>query len=242
MLTLSDPRAVRHCQGLSRRDFLRIGSLGSGGLALADLLAAGAAGSEIGQITTGRSVVLLFLHGGPPQIEFFDPKMSAPAEFRSITGEVSTRLPGVTFGGTFEQLAARTDRFSIIRSYGSKNADHKYDPVVTAGNPFKAAMSAIYARLAGNNHPLTGMPSNVLVLPEAVREGLKLDSNFETGGCPRSPRPANWALRMAHSAPAAAATCRRTCNCGSRPSASPTGVRSWPIWIGCGGKWMPAAC
>jgi hypothetical protein len=186
MLTLSDPRGVRHCQGLSRRDFLRIGALsggimGAGGLNLSDLLAADAASGQAGSITTGKSVVLLFLQGGPPQIEFFDPKMSAPSEFRSITGEVATRLPGVTFGGTFEQLATRTDRFSIVRSYGSKNAAHKYDPVVAAGNPFKAAMSAIYARLAGSNHPTSGMPTNVLVLPEAVREGLKLESNFETG-------------------------------------------------------------
>ncbi len=158
-----------------------MGALGCGGLALADLLAAGASAEGGRSITTGKSVVLLFLHGGPPHIEFFDPKMSAPAEFRSITGEIPTRHPGVTFGGTLEKLAQRTDRFSVVRSYGSKNADHKYDPVVAAGNSVKAAASAIYARLAGSNDPRTGMPSNVLVLPEAVREGLKLESNFETG-------------------------------------------------------------
>ena len=53
----------------------------------------------------GKSVVLLFLQGGPSHIEFFDPKMTAPAEIRSITGEVQTKLPGVTFGGTFPKLA-----------------------------------------------------------------------------------------------------------------------------------------
>ncbi len=186
MLALSDPRTGRNCQGPSRRDFLRIGALGCGGFALADLLAARAGAQTTGSgsaasLTTGKSVVLLFLHGGPPHIEFFDPKMSAPAEFRSITGETATRHPGVTFGGTFEQLAQRTDRFTIVRSYGSKNADHKYDPVVAAGNSVKAAASAIYARVAGSNDPRTGMPSNVLVLPEAIQEGLKLEGNFETG-------------------------------------------------------------
>ena len=44
---------------------------------------------------------MLFLQGGPSQIETFDPKMTAPVEIRSITGEVQSRLPGVTFGGTF---------------------------------------------------------------------------------------------------------------------------------------------
>ena len=52
-----------------------------------------------------RAVVLLFLQGGPSHIEFFDPKMSAPEDVRSITGEVQTGLPGITFGGTFTRLA-----------------------------------------------------------------------------------------------------------------------------------------
>ena len=50
------------------------------------------------RLLTGRSVIFLFLHGGPSQFETFDPKMSAPAEIRSTTGEISTAIPGVTFG------------------------------------------------------------------------------------------------------------------------------------------------
>jgi uncharacterized protein (DUF1501 family) len=52
---------------------------------------------------------------------------------------------------------------------------------MSGGNPMKAAMSAIYSRLAGSNHPRTGLPRNVLVLPEAVKDGLKQGINFETG-------------------------------------------------------------
>ena len=51
-------------------------------------------------------MVLLFLHGGPPHLEFFDPKPHAPQEIRSVTGEIQTNLPGVLFGGTFPRLAA----------------------------------------------------------------------------------------------------------------------------------------
>ncbi|MDB5340076.1 MAG: hypothetical protein JWN70_5695, partial [Planctomycetaceae bacterium] len=47
-----------------------------------------------------------------------------------------------------------------------------------------AAMSSMYARVRGNNHPETGLPTNVLVLPEAVKDGLKVESNFETGALP----------------------------------------------------------
>lgn len=184
MLSISDRAGTRTCRGLSRRDFLRVGALGAGGLALADLLALRASAAGTGHWLRDKSVVLLFLQGGPPHIEFFDPKMTAPAEFRSTTGEVPTVLPGITFGGTFPELAQRADRIAVVRSYGSKNVLHEYYPVVTAGNPLRAAASAIYARVAGANHPDTGMPRNVLVLPEAVEPGLKLQANFETGALP----------------------------------------------------------
>jgi hypothetical protein len=180
MLTLADHRPDRNCQGYTRRDFLRVGALGLGGLTLPSLLAARSRASGRESFVTGKSVVLLFLQGGPSHIEFFDPKMSAPSEIRSITDEVSTDIAGITFGGTFPKLARRTDKFSVVRSYGSRNSDHTYLAVTGAGNPRRAALSAVYTRLAGTNHAETGMPSNVLVLPEAVREGLKLDKNFET--------------------------------------------------------------
>jgi hypothetical protein len=126
----------------------------------------------------------LFLHGGPPHIEFFDPKMTAPSEIRSITGELSTSVPGVTFGGTFPKLAALAHKFTVVRSYGSKNASHTYGKVASGDNATHAAMSAIFARIAGTNHPDTGMPRNVHVLPEALRPDLKLEKNFESGALP----------------------------------------------------------
>ena len=187
MLTLADPRLDRHCQGLARREFLKIGALGGlGMLTLPQLLQAKAAGSAV---VRDKSVVLLFLQGGPSHIEFFDPKMSAPSEYRSVTGEVETKHPGITFGGTFSKLAARADQFSVVRSYGSGNGDHTYQSVTTAGNSLKSALSAIYARVAGVNHPQTGIPNNILVLPEAVKENLKIGSNFETGALPTLTQP-----------------------------------------------------
>jgi len=177
MFTVSDIGSAHDCSGFSRRDFLRVGALG--GLSLPSLLAAK------GKLPMRDvSVVLLFLNGGPPHIEFFDPKMTAPVEFRSITGEVKTKISGVTFGGTFPKLARMTDKFSIVRSYGSRNNGHKYDPVTVAGNPMKASMSALYSRVAGTNHPSTGLPTNTLILPEAIDEDLKLNANFETQALP----------------------------------------------------------
>ena len=70
---------------------------------------------------------MLFLTGGPSQIETFDPKMTAPSEFRSVTGEVKSNLAGVTLGGTFEKLANHVDKLAPIRSFshegdGSRHA------------------------------------------------------------------------------------------------------------------------
>jgi hypothetical protein len=129
-------------------------------------------------------VVFLFLHGGPPQHETFDPKMDATEEYRSAFGDVKTNLPGVSFGSTFPKLAAMADRLAIVRSFASRNGGHEYTAVASGGNGSKATMSAVYASLAGTMHPVNGMPRNVLVLPEAVKEGLKLGSNFETSALP----------------------------------------------------------
>src|SRR5439155_26051627 len=100
----------------NRRAFLRIGSLALGGITLPTLLP-GRSWATSESTIAGKSVILLFLHGGPSQIETFDPKMSAPAEVRSATGEVATRTAGVTLGGTFSKLAQRSDKLTIVRSF-----------------------------------------------------------------------------------------------------------------------------
>lgn len=182
MFTLSDIAQNQTCEGLSRRDFLQVGVLGS--LTLPDLLANQALAAQAGLHLKDKCVVLLFLSGGPPHIELFDPKMTAPKEIRSITGEVKTNIPGITFGGTFPKLAKMADKFSVVRSYGSKNSGHTYHPVTVARNPLQASMGALYARAAGINHPETGMPRNTLVLPEAIDPKLKLGGNFETNALP----------------------------------------------------------
>src|SRR3954462_3188267 len=85
-----------------------------------------------------KSVVLLFLQGGPSHIEYFDPKMTAPEDVRSMTGEVKTRWAGVTFAGSFPKMAQMTDKLVIVRSYASMNAGHTYLSVTSGGNPLKA--------------------------------------------------------------------------------------------------------
>src|SRR5262249_29550716 len=189
MFTLFDTGYARDCQGFSRREFFKVGALGLGGLTLSSLLAARAAAA--GKPVKDRPVILLFLQGGPPHIEFFDPKMSAPVETRSLNGEVKTTLPGITFGATFQKLARLAHKVAVVRSYASGNGGHTYQSVASRGNPTRAAMGALYARVAGTNHPASGMPRNVLVLPEAIDPKIKLGKNFETGALPTLTTPGN---------------------------------------------------
>src|SRR6185295_12770739 len=115
-------------QGWNRREFLRIGSLALGGLSMSHLAAARAAAPD--SLLTGKSVVFLFMHGGPPQTELFDPKMGAPAGVRSVTGEIKTSLPGVTYGSTFPLLAKLAHKTSIVRSFVAGDANHNIKPLV----------------------------------------------------------------------------------------------------------------
>lgn len=152
---------------VSRRSFLSVGSLALGGMALPDLLLAQETVKQLGGVAKDRTVVFLFMHGGPSQTETFDPKMGAPSGIRSMTGEIPTRLPGVTFGGTFEKLARLNDKFSIVRSFTTQSGAHDSKPIVSKYS-YDAQIGGHYARVAGGSHPETGMPRNIWLHPQAV--------------------------------------------------------------------------
>lgn len=152
---------------VSRRSFLSVGSLALGGVALPDLLRAQETVKQLGGVAKDRTVVFLFMHGGPSQTETFDPKMGAPSGIRSMTGEIPTRLPGVTFGGTFEKLARLNDKFSIVRSFTTQSGAHDSKPIVSKYS-YDAQIGGHYARVAGGSHPETGMPRNIWLHPQAV--------------------------------------------------------------------------
>jgi hypothetical protein len=174
MLTIHDDSR------LGRRDFLRIGTLGLGGLSLPGLfpLRAATTAATIKPVTD-KSVIFLFLHGGPSQVEMFDPKMSAPEGVRSATGEVKTALPGVTFGSSFPKLARLADRVSVVRSFVTGDGNHDIKPVV-GKDTFGANLGSVYAHVAGANHPVTGMPTTTALFPRAVDEKAQ-PGNFNFG-------------------------------------------------------------
>ena len=176
MLRFIDPTASHH-----RREFLRI--TGRWGLSAAGLGALGG-GWPLGasetdsleSLATGKSVIFLFLHGGPSQIETFDPKMDAPAEIRSTTGQINTSLPGYRFGGTFPQLAQRADRLLVVRSFRTGDGTHDIKPIV-GRNTGGANIGSLYTRVVGTSAPESGMPMNVALFPRAVDPTTQAENN-----------------------------------------------------------------
>lgn len=152
---------------LGRRSFLRIGSMAVAGTALPSLAGMQAIAAEARRAVKDKSVIFLFLHGGPSQTETFDPKMSAPAGVRSATGEIATSLPGVTFGGTFPKLASRAHQMTVVRSFTTGNANHDIKPIVCP-ETIGANLGSLYSRIAGANHPTKGIPTNTMLFPRAV--------------------------------------------------------------------------
>src|SRR6187551_1126402 len=96
MFSLHD-RPTRLCDGISRREWLRVGGLGALGLSLPTLLAAGEARPAAGSFGRAKNVLFLWLQGGPPQHETFDPKPDAPSEIRGEFRPIQTNVPGIQF-------------------------------------------------------------------------------------------------------------------------------------------------
>lgn len=172
MLNLWSNRKVAHCDGGTRRDFLKAGVLGMGGLSLADLLRYRAQAAQNGQSTRNTSVVWLWLGGGPTHVETFDPKMTAPAEFRSTIGAIPTNVPGVEIGSVFEKMARISDKMAYVRSFAHTNSGHgggthwvmtgyNYPPADNGMGQIKPGLGAILARHRGANNAVTGLPTYV---------------------------------------------------------------------------------
>lgn len=210
MLRVLLGRRERNCEGASRRNFLQVGALGFGGLTLSRLLktrAAAAGSAAAGAKET--SVVWLWLNGGPTHIETFDPKMTAPVEFRSVTGEVKTALPGVTLGGNFGSVAKQADKMAFVRSFAVPSSSHNRGAFwVNTGyghNADRPSLGSITSRVRGPNHPVTGMPTYV----QMGQIGFNADA-------PRIPGPA-W-LGKAYAPFSPSGTARENMNLATKVS------------------------
>lgn len=122
MFDVFGAKGAGFCDGLRRRDFLRVGGLALGGLTLPELLRSRAVAGE--NTATAKSAILLYLPGGPSHFETWDPKPEAPAEIRGPFGAISTKVPGLQIGELFPKHAQIADKFSIVRSCCHTNSGH----------------------------------------------------------------------------------------------------------------------
>jgi hypothetical protein len=125
MLTIQGGPRDRFCDGVSRRDFLKIGGLAMGGLGLTDVLAAearAAAGKR--PSSSHKAVIMIFLAGGPPHQDMFDMKPDQPAEIRGEFKPISTNLPGFQICEHMPRLAKMADKYAVIRSLVGARDEH----------------------------------------------------------------------------------------------------------------------
>ncbi len=142
---------------IHRRSFLQIGSLGLGGLTLPGLLRAE---STAGVRSNHKSVILVYLVGGPPHQDLFDLKPDAPKEIAGPWKPIATKVPGIQICEALPQLAKIMDKLTIVRSLVGNQADHDATQVYNGHNPRKPTpaggwpqFGSAVAKLKGPNDP-----------------------------------------------------------------------------------------
>lgn len=148
----------------SRRNILKAGFAGMAGLSLPQLLKTRAIAAESGTPMSRKSVILLWMTGGPSHIDTWDPKPDRPANNRGPFGHISTALPGTIVCEHLPKQAAMMDRFTLIRSVDCRKSNHEPNQVMQTGNRAAAprvnpkgdrhpAIASIVAKYRGANHP-----------------------------------------------------------------------------------------
>ena len=136
-----------YCDGVSRRNFLKIGAFGAG-VTLADMLRAKAqaSGASASRSTRPKAAIMIYLPGGPSHMDMYDLKPDAPAEFRGEFNPIATNVPGVQICEHFPLQAQMWDKCAVVRSLVS--ADEHSDSMVMTGKSQRANVTA--------NHPSFG--------------------------------------------------------------------------------------
>jgi len=164
MLTVLGPRHT-YCDGISRRNFLKVGALGVGGLTLPGLMRAEAAAGT----KSHKSVIMVYLTGGLAHQDTFDLKPTAPAEVRGEFKPIPTNLPGVQFSEHLPKLARIADKLVVVRSLVGQRDEHSswqsYTGVTmdVAKREKRPHFGSVVARMQGQTNPV--MPAFVDLSP-----------------------------------------------------------------------------
>lgn len=170
MFRLDHQKAVSFCDGLRRRDFLHAGSAGMLGLGLTDFLSLKAQGA-VHKDKSDINVIMLFLVGGPSQLDTWDMKPNAPSEIRGPYKPIKTNVPGIEISEIFPRMARNADKWSLIRTlYHTAAAVHDTGhQMMQTGRLFQGGlnhphMGSVLGKLRG---PKGDVPPHVL-LPRPI--------------------------------------------------------------------------
>ena len=109
------------CNGVSRRDFLTVGGMALGGISLTDVLRAENRGTGLSH----KAIINIYLPGGPPHLDMWDPKPQAPREIRGEFDAIATNVPGIEVSEMFPRMAQMMDKFVIVRSLSDSDGLHE---------------------------------------------------------------------------------------------------------------------
>jgi hypothetical protein len=146
------PAPLRTCRGITRREWLRAGSLGVLGLTLPELLrsqAQAASSAKRSHPTFGKakSCLIVFLNGGASHLDTFDMKPDAPAEVRGEFQPIATNIPGTQVCEHLPQLSRHFEKFTVVRSVAHRDNNHP---------------SAVYWMITGHEYPrASGLSENL---------------------------------------------------------------------------------
>lgn len=189
----SGKREAASC--LNRREWLRVGGLSALGVTLSNVLDAQARDSIVskpGSFGRAKSCVILFLAGGPPQHETFDPKPNAPLEVRGPLQPISTKVPGLQFCETLPYTARIADELTVIRSMTTDISSHstsgafmltgfapqtKAENVPAGPNDWPSIASVVGALKPSERNPLSSV-----VLPEVIANDGNIVWPGQNGG------------------------------------------------------------
>ena len=124
MLRIQTNDPSRNCAGVTRRSVLQVGFLSAAGLSLADLLRMRAASAKAGKPAKDTACILIWLDGGPSQLETYDPKPEAPQEVRGYFDALETNVKGMRVSSLLPKHAKWGHRMAIIPSVHHDNGDH----------------------------------------------------------------------------------------------------------------------
>ncbi len=184
------------CDGVKRRDFLKVGVLGGAGLTLANFLQLAEAG-EVQERAKAQSAIFINLAGGPSHMDTFDLKPDAPSEYRGTFNPIETYVPGVQISEHLPNLARSAHRFAILRGVSHTLGAHALGSayVNTGSRPLPSLEYPCYGSVVSKETeaanppdlpPFVSIPANNRQGPGFL--GVKY-AGLDTGSTPRAGQP-----------------------------------------------------